>query len=123
VINSIGNDIIEVARIKAILEKYGQKFLDRIFSKEEQAYCLSFDDPSPRLAGRFAAKEAISKALGTGFGEELSWLDITIRNAPRGSPIVILSTKAALHFDSPQILVSISHCKEYATAVAILINN
>lgn len=121
-ITNIGNDIIEISRIKTNLERYGQKFLDRIYSPEEQEYCLKFHEPAPRLAGRFAAKEAVSKALGTGFGEDLSWLDITIQNEPRGNPIVILSHRANLHFDNPTLLISISHCKEYATAVALLLS-
>ena len=118
---NVGNDIIEVSRIRANLEQYGQRFLDRIFTQEEQAYCCQFQDRAPRLAGRFAAKEAISKALGTGFGKDLSWLDISIQNEFRGNPIVILSHRANLHFDSPRVIISISHCKEYATAVALLL--
>lgn len=119
-IRNIGNDIIEISRIKANIEKYGQKFLDKIFNPEEQHYCHLFHDPSARFAGRFAAKEAISKALGTGFGKELSFLDITITNDDKGSPIVSLSSEAKKLFDDPKIMISISHCKEYATAVAIV---
>ncbi|KAF3362141.1 Holo-[acyl-carrier-protein] synthase [Chlamydiales bacterium STE3] len=119
---NIGNDIIEISRIKANLEKYGQKFLDRIFLPEEQAYCLKFQDPSARLAGRFAAKEAVAKALGTGFSKELSFLDISIQNGPRGNPLVLLSSAVMEHFGNPNILISISHCKEYATAVALLMD-
>lgn len=119
-ITGIGNDIIEIKRIRDNLERYGQRFLDRIFTAEEQHYCLHFKDPAPHLAGRFAAKEAISKALGVGIGAELSWLDISIGKSAKGAPVVVLSTEAKLRFQNPQILLSISHCKEYATAIAIL---
>lgn len=69
------------------------------------------------LSGRFAAKEAVSKALGTGFGKDLSFLDIEISHDERGKPVVTLFRK----FSHEKVLLSISHCKEYATATAILI--
>lgn len=118
-IQNIGNDIIEISRIQANFERYGVKFLERIFTPEEQTYCLRFNHPAPHLAGRFAAKEATAKALGCGIGTDLSWLDISIQNSEKGSPFVLLSTRADLKFNHPNILISISHCREYATAVAI----
>lgn len=120
-VQNLGNDIIEVSRIQANFEKYGQRFLDRIFNLEEQEYCLRFKDPAPHLAGRFAAKEAIAKALGTGLGSKLSWLDITVKNNEQGAPTVHLSTRAKFLFNNPKILISISHCREYASAVAIIV--
>lgn len=120
-IQSIGNDIIEIDRIRANFEKYDQKFLDRIYNLEEQNYCLGFQDPAPHLAGRFAAKEAIAKALRTGIGSKLSWLDISILNDEGGAPSVKLSKRALSQFKSPKLLISISHCREYASAVAIVI--
>ena len=74
------------------------------------------------ISGRFSAKEAIAKALGTGFGHLLSWLDIEILNDKAGKPIVSFSDGAKTQFQSPTILVSISHCKTYATAFAIWID-
>lgn len=119
----IGNDIVEVARIKAILARHPQRFLDRVFTSHEQDYCLKRKDPALHLAGRFAAKEAIVKALGTGFSQGLSWLDFEIRNDPKGKPIVALSSFAQELFGDLSLLISMSHCREYATAVAIWTRN
>lgn len=120
-IRGIGTDIIEVARIKAILDRYPDRFLNRVFTPDEQAYCLKRKEPALHLAGRFAAKEAVVKALGTGFSQGLSWLDIEIRHDSKGKPCVALSPMAADMFDHPTLHVSLSHCHHYATAVAIVI--
>lgn len=116
----LGNDIIEIERIERIISRYGQRFIDKLFTAAEQAYCLGRAHASRHFAGRFAAKEAISKALGTGFGKDLAWLDIEITNNQNGKPVVALSASAAKHFGNPQILLSISHCHSYATAVALV---
>ncbi len=115
----LGNDIVEIARIHQSIERHGQHFLDKLFTPREQEYCLRYKDTAPHFAGRFAAKEAIAKALGTGIGEALSWLDIEILPDPHGRPIVTLSSRAQTQFDSPNILLSISHSKEYAIATAL----
>ncbi len=115
----IGNDIVEVARIKAVLARYPQRFLDRVFTPYEQEYCLKRKDPALHLAGRFAAKEAIVKALGTGFTQGLSWLDIEIRPDSKGKPEAFFSPFALNLLGHPAVLLSISHCHQYATAVAI----
>lgn len=118
-IRGVGNDIIEVSRIEAIIAKYGRRFLDRIFTTEEQEYCLKHRDAARHFAGRFAAKESIAKALGVGIGSLLSWLDIEIFNDENGKPCVFLSSKAQVTFTNPHLLITISHCREYANAVAI----
>ena len=118
----IGNDIIEVERIRESIERYANHFLDRLFTKREQSYCDTHQDPTLRYAGRFAAKEAIVKSMGTGFGKEIGWHDIEIINEESGKPEVIFSDKIKTQFNHPQVLVSISHCKTYATAVAIRIS-
>jgi len=115
----LGHDMIEISRVQRLIERYGQKFLDRLFTPEEQAYCLS--KRAERVAGRFAAKEAVSKALGTGFREEVTWKGISILPGNDGQPVVTLSDDIMKRFDDPQISLSISHCKEYASAVAILV--
>jgi holo-[acyl-carrier protein] synthase len=115
----IGNDIIEISRIQRIIDRFGYKFLDKIFTKEEQRYCLKHRDSTRHFAGRFAAKEAIVKALGTGFQHGISWLDIEIRNTADGKPFVTLSPKLQNEWNHLHILVSISHSREYATAVAL----
>lgn len=115
----LGNDIIEIKRVADNVLRHGDRFLDKLFTKAEQEYCLNFKDPAPRLAGRFAAKEAVVKALGTGFGTDVSFKDIEIINDSQGKPVVYLSDALKDKFGDPQILLTISHCKEYATAVAI----
>lgn len=115
----VGTDIIEIARIKANIERYQQRFLDRLFTSAEQTYCLSRKESSLHFAGRFAAKEAVSKALGTGFSQGLTWLDIEIRNNSEGKPCAFLSDKANTLFHSPQLDISISHAHHYAIAFAV----
>jgi holo-[acyl-carrier protein] synthase len=119
----IGNDIVEITRIKRLLERYPHRFLNRVFSPNEQEYCLKRKEPALHLAGRFAAKEAIVKALGIGFSQGLSWLDMEIRHDANGKPTVFFSSFANRLLNNPLILISISHCREYATAVAIHIMN
>lgn len=117
----IGNDIIEVKRIHQAIQRHGQRFLDEIFTPLEQNYCLRHQQSERHFAGRFAAKEAVVKALGTGFIAGIGWLDIEIVNDPSGKPEVILSDSLNKRFNTPKILLSISHCKEYAAAVAVYV--
>ena len=114
----LGSDIIEIERIRQSIERHGPHFLNRLFTLREQEYCSQFKDPTPHFAGRFAAKEAIAKALGTGFGAEVSWQDLEILNDEKGKPCVYLSERLVASFDSPRFLISISHCQSYALAVA-----
>lgn len=118
-VQGIGTDIIEIVRIDRAILRHGSKFLDRLFTKNEQDYCLRYKKASRHFAGRFAAKEAIAKALGTGFRENISWLDIEIGHDPFGKPIAKLSPALLERFGNPSILLSISHSHEYATAVAL----
>lgn len=116
----LGIDIIEVARIEKAILRYEKKFLDRIFTLKEQAYCQKHKISARHFSGRFAAKEAIVKALGTGINKDIGWTDIEILNDEKGKPIVNLSANIAKLFNNPTIQISISHCKEYATAVALI---
>lgn len=118
-ITGIGNDIIEIKRIDGAIQRYGQRFLDRIFTKAEQEYCLRHRESARHFAGRFAAKEAIVKALGTGFTRGISWLDIEILGDASGKPNATFSDTVTDMFPCLEVLVSISHCREYAAAVAI----
>ncbi len=115
----LGNDILEIDRIRGSIERHGLHFLNRLFSQKEQDYCYKFQDPSPHFAGRFCAKEAVAKALGTGFGAHLSWHDLEILNDEHGKPSVFLSAQIRLKYNNPVILITISHCTAYATATAI----
>jgi len=114
----LGNDIIEIERIRKSIDRHSQHFLDRLFTLREQDYCLQFKDPVPHFAGRFAAKEAISKAFGTGFGSQLHWHEFEILSEDSGKPKVIFSQELQSRFQNPIIFLSISHCELYATAIA-----
>ena len=118
-IYGIGTDIIEIERFKEAFNQHGQKFLDKLFSAKEQNYCKRYADPIGRFAVRFSAKEAVAKALGVGFGQNLSFLDIEILNEPSGKPSVYLSKTASTHFENPTFHLSLSHCHKYATATVI----
>ena len=118
-----GIDIIEVARVETARERHGERFLKRIFHPAETAYCLSNKSPGPFLAARFAAKEAISKAFGTGIGAQLGWRDMEIGRKESGEPFVILHGKGKKLFKSrraKRLLVSLSHTANYAAATAVL---
>ena len=118
-----GIDIIEVARIRASFEKFGERFLRRILRPEEIAYCLTHKDPAPFLAARFAAKEAVSKAFGTGIGRHLGWQDIEVRKKESGEPFVTLHDAGSALLAArggARVLLSLSHTESYAAAVAVL---
>src|SRR5690349_11256639 len=119
----IGIDIIEVERIRSSFERFGERFLNRILHPGEISYCLSHRAPAPFLAARFAAKEAISKAFGTGIGTQLGWQDMEIGRKESGEPFVILHGPGRKLLESRggrAVLVSLSHTQAHATAVAIL---
>jgi holo-[acyl-carrier protein] synthase len=113
----LGTDIVEISRIKKAIERT-PTFLKKVYTEKEIEYISKKKNPYPSYAGRFAAKEAISKAFGTGV-REFSLLDIEILNDELGKPVVYLSEKLRKK-NSGKITLSISHCKEYATATAIL---
>src|SRR5438067_9031837 len=118
----VGIDIIEVARIQASYERFGERFLNRILHANEIAYCLSHKAPAPFLAARFAAKEAISKAFGTGIGAELGWQDMEVGRKESGEPFVILRDAGQRLLEArkgSKVLVSLSHTQAHATAVAV----
>jgi len=118
-----GIDIIEVGRIASSYEKFGERFVNRILHAGEIAYCLSHKNPAPFLAARFAAKEAISKAFGTGIGAALGWQDMEIRRKESGEPFVVLHGKGEKLFSArgaKRLLISLSHTATYAAATAIL---
>ena len=113
-----GVDIIEIPRIKQVLDRYGQRFLKRVFTPDEITYCRG---RAPNLAGRFAAKEATMKALGTGV-RGVSWKDIEVVRSESGAPSVKLhgrAEKRAVRLRVVDISVSISHSREYAVAFVV----
>jgi holo-[acyl-carrier protein] synthase len=121
-IKGIGVDTIELTRIERVYRRYNERFLERIFAPEEKAYALRYKDPVPRLAARFAAKEACMKALGTGWNFGVRWRDIVVVNDTSGKPQMSLHGKAKTLFErlsGERIHLSITHSKENATAVVI----
>ena len=119
---AIGCDIVEVARIKRLIDNFGEKFLQKIFSVTEIAYCRQKCHAVQSFAVRFAAKEAFSKAVGCGIGEKLSWQDISVISA--GAPQLVLSARAQnflknIGYSSAK--VTLSHTKTLAQAVVVLI--
>lgn len=118
-----GIDIIEVARIAASHEKFGERFVNRILLAQEIAYCFLHRRPAPFLAARFAAKEAVSKAFGTGIGAHLGWHDMEIRRKESGEPFVVLHGKGLELFTArgaKKIHITLSHTENYAAAMAVL---
>ena len=118
-----GIDLIEVDRIESARERHGERFLKRVLCPAEMAYCLSHKFPGPFLAARFAAKEAISKAFGTGIGAELSWQDMEIGRKDSGEPYVILHGKGLellARRGARGVHLTLSHTEKYAIAMAIL---
>lgn len=119
----IGVDIIEVARIRDAHARFGERFVRRILQPGEIAYCLTHKDPAPFLAARFAAKEAISKAFGTGIGSELGWNDIEVAKHPSGAPYVVLHGAGQSLFErrgAKALHLTLSHTQVYAVAQAVL---
>ena len=117
----IGTDITQCSRIEKMIQKHADTFLNRVFTENEISYCGQRKSYSQHYTGRFAAKEAILKALGTGWAKGILWTDIEVINEPGGKPIVSLTGQAKAISDSlgiDQVLVTISHCEDYAVAFA-----
>lgn len=117
----IGIDLVEVPRIRELLERHGQRFKERTFTAGEIAYCDSCADPAMHYAARFAAKEAAAKALGTGlWAEGVVWTDIEVVRGEHGRPSILLHNAARKHANEGTCLVSLTHTKELAMAQVIL---
>ena len=120
-----GIDLVENDRMRDTLKKWGKKFKEKVYLPSEQAYCDSRAEPFRHYAGRFAVKEAVSKAFGTGVSEHIGWLDIeVVRDPNSGAPSVHLSRKGrrlARSRGVEQVLVSLSHTHHYAVAQALLV--
>ena len=120
----IGTDITECLRIARMIERHGELFIGRVYTPDEIKYCQSRKQSTQHFTGRWAAKEAIMKALGTGWRRGISWRDIEIRNEPGGKPVVAVRggvKDVVEQLGIGQIQVSISHCRSHATALAIAV--
>lgn len=117
-----GIDLVDFPRIEQMVKRHGQRFLDRVFTASEQAYAESNKNGMEKLAGRFAAKEAILKLLGTGWRGKIAWTDIEVVNNSTGQPEVGLSgevEKIADKLGIKHISVSITHTANFAIASAV----
>ena len=118
-----GIDLVENARIAASIEKFGDRFLRRIFTEGEIVYCAGFPNPVPHYAARFAAKEAVSKAFGTGIGKALGWKEIEVCRHESGAPFVTLhegGAELAVQRGVAEVFVSLTHTDAYAAASATI---
>jgi len=117
----IGIDLVEVSRIREMLDKHGPRFKERTFSSGEIAYCDSCADPAIHYAARFAAKEAAAKALGTGlWNEGVNWTDIEVVREDNGRPVLVLHGAAKRHAGEAVCLVSLTHTRDLAMAQVML---
>ena len=119
----IGVDLVECARIQHSLDRFGDRFLHRVFTDGEIAYAQSMKFPARHLAARFAAKEALSKAFGTGIGKSMAWKDIDVHKKPSGEPFVVLEGGAkdlASNRGVTKVLITLSHTDNHAMAMIVL---
>lgn len=120
----IGTDIVECLRVGRMIEDHGELFLTRVFTEREISYCQARKHATEHFAGRWAAKEAVFKCLGTGWRRGLCWTDVDIRNDLNGKPCVHMCGAAkdqAQALRISDIHVSISHCRAYAVAYALAV--
>jgi holo-[acyl-carrier protein] synthase len=119
----IGVDLVECARIEHSLGRFGEKFLQRVFTDGEIEYAMSMKFPARHLAARFAAKEAVSKAFGTGIGKAMGWRDIDVRKKQSGEPYLVFEGGAkemSILRGISQALITLSHTEHHAMAVIVL---
>jgi holo-[acyl-carrier protein] synthase len=122
----LGCDVVEVDRIRGVLDRQGERFLERVFTAEERDYAFSHKAPHRHLAARFAAKEAVSKAFTTGIGAELGWKSVSIHSGARREPLVRLDAQGQAllaRVGATHVLVSLSHTDTVAVAIAALVKH
>jgi holo-[acyl-carrier protein] synthase len=120
----LGSDLVDVARVAGVRERQGERFLSRVFTDEERAYCDGMKYPDKHYAARFAAKEAVSKAFTTGIGAELGWKSISVYHGSRHEPLVRLDEKGEAllrQVGGTHVLLTLSHTDTAAMAVAAVV--
>ena len=120
----LGTDIIECLRIARMIEKHGELFLQRVYTQHEVAYCSSRKAANQHYAGRWAAKEAVLKAMGTGWSRGIRWRDIEVKIDLRGKPSVLIHGTAheiCAELGITDVMITISHCRSHASATAIAV--
>jgi holo-[acyl-carrier protein] synthase len=121
-----GIDLVDFPRIEALMDKHDERFLDRVFTKREQADADAVKNNVEKLAGRFAAKEAVLKLIGTGWRGKIAWTDIEVINNPLGQPIVEISgevKKIADEMNIEQLTLSITHTANFAIASVVALRD
>jgi holo-[acyl-carrier protein] synthase len=122
----IGTDIVECPRIAQMIQRHGEQFIERVYTPHEIQYCQARKQSTQHFAGRWAAKEAVLKALGTGWIRGISWRDVEVRTETSGRPTIVLRGGAKQAADAQgisEVLISISHCRTYATAYATAVGS
>jgi holo-[acyl-carrier protein] synthase len=118
----MGVDIVEIDRLRKIVQRT-PRFTERVFTPDERTFCESHHDPAPHCAARFAAKEAVFKALGTGWAKGVTWLDVEVQRTEAGAPKLVLQGEAlrlSQQMGAQRIHISLSHSDHYAIATVIL---
>jgi holo-[acyl-carrier protein] synthase len=119
----VGVDIVDIRRIRDVLARQGDRFVHRVYTQGEREYCTSHRDPAPHYAARFAAKEAVFKALGTGWAKGITWVDVEVHRKPQDAPFLILHGEALRLTQAmgiQKLHVTLSHSDDSAVAVVIL---
>ncbi len=119
-ITGIGIDIIEISRINESIQQYGDAFLSKLFTENEIRYCSSKQFPVQHYAARFAAKEAFSKAVSTGWSGEFEWKNIEIQNDKTGKPDFVLYGKTAQTLSGYSVFLSMSHSDSTVVAFVVI---
>jgi holo-[acyl-carrier protein] synthase len=119
----LGSDLIEIARIEKSIERFGARFLERVFTRAEIAYCQTKKNAAESFAARFAAKEAGAKALGTGISYGIAWPEIEVRREATGRPVLHWSGRALERVEAMGVRrtsLSLTHAREIALAVVVV---
>ena len=119
-IEGVGVDLVEVERIQNLVERWGDRFLARVFTPHEVEYCMRRSGSYERLAARFAAKEAVFKAIGRGWGQGAAWNEVEVRSDRRSRPRVVLHGGVQSLAAGREVMVSLSHTSTHAVAVAAI---
>jgi len=122
-IKGTGVDIVDIERIRKVTEKQKDRFINRVFTAAEQQYCNRYRDPAPHFSARFAAKEALFKALGTGWAKGVTWLDVEVQREDKEAPVMALygeAEKQRVRLGAGHVHLSLSHSDQWAVATVIL---
>lgn len=126
IIRGIGIDLVQIPRMRRVVERWQERFLERVFTAAELAYCRSRRDPIPHLAARFAAKEAALKALGTGLRLGVNWRELEVRRERGQAPTLVLSGRSRVIGEARggrRVLLTLTHDGDYACAQAMLVDD